>query len=59
MKKYICIVSGLVILLFLSVRYIQSSNISRIMNNYDAYAEQLSASGLNAVIEPSDTKNGE
>ena len=29
------------------------------MNNYDAYAEQLSASGLNAVIEPSDTKNGE
>ena len=59
MKKYIGIVSGLVLLLFLSVRYIQSNHISSIMNDYDTYAEQLSASGLNAVIEPSDTKNGE
>ena len=59
MKKYICIVSGLVILLFLSVRYIQSNNISRIMNDYDTYEEQLSASGLNIDIEPSDTKIGE
>ena len=59
MKKYIGIVSGLVILLFLSVRYIQSNNISRIMNDYDTYEEQLSASGLNIDIEPSDTKIGE
>lgn len=54
MKKYIGIVSGLVLLLFLSVRYIQSNHISRIMNNYDAYEEQLSASGLN--IDPESVK---
>ena len=59
MKKYIGIVSGLVLLLFLSVRYIQSNKISRIMNDYDTYEEQLCASGLNIDIEPSDTKPGE
>lgn len=59
MKKFICILLALVALLSIFISYVQSNKVSKIINKYDKYSEEVYTNGLNTMIELSNTKTGE
>lgn len=57
MKRFICLCLS-VVLLSIAVSCSKSNNVSKIIQDYDKYSEELYANGLNAVLEQSNAKTG-